>query len=165
VLGLAAFVAGIAVWVALGLWSRMPRAVAIVAFLALVAAIVPVAIQNAGPGYEPIPNAKLVQQMEAVRYQQSIQGLTYDGEPVRNVYPYDRRGRLLHDVRLFGDGGRPLDIGAAGGDPTRRPVLTADGEALNAFPIRYYDPGTPKVANPDAGPSVDAKPITTEPLK
>ncbi len=39
------------------------------------------------------------------------------------------------------------------------------GAALNAFPIRYYEPGTHKVANPDAGPTVDAKPLTTEPLK
>ena len=103
--------------------------------------------------------------MEAVRYQQSIQGLAYNGDPIKNVYPYDRRGRLLHDVRLFGDGGRPLDIGEVGGDLTRRPVPTVDGEALNAFPIRYYAPGTHKVANPEAVPTVDAQPLTTEPLK
>jgi hypothetical protein len=164
-LGAVAILAGVAVSVALGLWSRVPRALAIVANLALVAAIVPVAVQNAGPGYAPIPDAELVQQMEAIRYQQSMAGLTYNGDTVRNVYPYDRRGRLLHDVRLFGDGGRPLDIGEAGADPARRSVLTADGEALNAFPIRYRDPGTGKVTNPDAGPTVDAKPLTTEPLK
>ncbi len=164
-LGAVAILAGVAVSVTLGLWSRVPRAIAIVTNLALVAAIVPVAIQNIGPGYAPIPNSELVQQLEAVRYQQAIAGLTYNGDTIHNVYPYDRRGRLLHDVRLFGDGGRPLDIGEAGADQTRRPVLTADGEALNAFPIRYFESGTQKVANPDAGPTVDAKPLTTEPLK
>jgi hypothetical protein len=164
-LGLLAILAGVAVSIAFGLWSRAPRPVAVVANLALAAAIVPVAIQNIGPGYAPIPNDELAQQVEALRYTQSIAGLTYKGEPVPNVYPYDRRGRLLHDVRLFGSGGRPLDIGEAGADPTRRPVLTEDGEVLNAFPIRYREPGTGKVANPDAGPAVDAKPLTSEPLK
>jgi hypothetical protein len=164
-LGVAAVLAGVAVSVALGLWSRVPRPVAVVANLALVAAIAPVAIQNAGPGSAPIPNDDLVQQMEAVRYQQSMQGLAYNGDPIKNVYPIDRHGRLLHDVRLFGDGGRPLDFGEAGADLTRRAVLTADGEALNAFPIRYQDPDTGKVTNPDAAPEIDAPPIITKPLK
>jgi len=164
-LGATAILAGIVVSVILGLWSRVPRPLAVVTNLALVVAIVPVAIQNIGPGYAPIPSDALVQQVEALRYQQAIAGVTYNGSPVKNIYPYDRHGRLLHDVRLFGDGGRPLDIGEAGADPTRRPVVTADGEALNAFPIRYSDPTTGKVTNPDAGPAVDAKPIITPALK
>jgi hypothetical protein len=164
--GVAAILAGMGVSVAVGLWGRVPRGLAIAGNLALVAAIVPVAIHNAGPGYEPIPYQQgYEQQVEALRYTQAMSGLTYNGSPIKNVYPYDRRGRLLHDVRLFGDGGRPLDVGAAGGDPTRRPVLTTDGEALNAFPIRYFDPGTEKVTNPDAGPTVEAKPLITAPLK
>jgi hypothetical protein len=165
-LGAAAILAGMAVSVGLGLWARVPRGLAIAGNLALVAAIIPVAIHNAGPGYEPIPyQQEYAQQVEALRYTQAVSGLTYNGSPIKNVYPYDRRGRLLHDVRLFGDGGRALDLGEAGRDPTRRPVLTADGEALNAFPIRYFEPGTEKVTNPDAGPTVDAKPLITRPLK
>jgi hypothetical protein len=165
-LGLAAILAGMAISVGLGLWARVPRGLAIAGNLALVAAIVPVAIHNAGPGYEPIPyRLALEQQVQALRYTQAASGLSYNGDTVLNLYPIDRRGRLLHDVRLFDDNGRPLDIGEAGADPTRRAVLTADGEALNAFPIRYSDPDTGKVTNPDAAPEIDAKPVTTPPLK
>jgi hypothetical protein len=162
-----AILAGVAVSVALGLWGRAPRMLALVVNLALVAALVPVVAHNVDPGNAPVQSndASLVQKLEAIRYQQAQSGLTYNGATVRNVYPYDRRGHLLHDVRLFGDDGRPLDIGEVGGDPTRRPVFTADGEALNAFPIRYREPGTDRVANPDAGPTVDAKPLTSAPLK
>jgi hypothetical protein len=76
-----------------------------------------------------------------------------DGAPVQNVYPYDRRGRLLHDVRLYDQDGRPLNIGRGQGDPNRRLVVTRRGTTvLNAFPIRYFEPGTRRVAHPDAVP-------------
>ena len=41
-------------------------------------------------------------------------GLSYYGAAVENIYPYDRYGRLLHDVRLFGADGHPLNIGKRG---------------------------------------------------
>lgn len=168
--GAFAILAGVVVSVGLGLWGRVPRGLAIAANLALVGAIVPVAIHNAGPGYEPIPQEYLVQEKlraeaEAMRFQASVAGLMFNGETVRNVYPYDRRGNLLYDVRLYGDQGRPLDIGIPGDDPSRRAVTTKDGPVLNAYPIRYFDPGTGKVAEPDAGPPVVAPPLETPPLK
>ena len=76
-----------------------------------------------------------------------------DGLPVRNIYPYDAHGRLLHDVRLYDQNGRPLDIGRGATDPNRRPVFNRNGARLfNAFPVRYFDPGTNRVAHPDAVP-------------
>jgi HAAS len=164
--GVVAIAAGVLISVALGLFVRVPRPFAVAGNAILVLALIPVVAHLASPERIPVQSdASLVQQIEATRYEQANQGLSYNGESVKNIYPYDRRGHLLHDVRLYGDGGRPLDVGRLGGDLTRRPVLTADGEALNAFPIRYYEPGTNRVANPDAGPAVDAKPLTTSPLK
>src|SRR4051794_24762538 len=54
-------------------------------------------------------------------------GLANSGVALRNVYPYDSRGRLLHDVRLYDQDGRPLNLGAGGLDPDRRPVATREG--------------------------------------
>ncbi len=91
-------------------------------------------------------------------------GLVFDGTPVANVYPFSRRGRLLHDVLLFDGLGRPLEVGGTG-DPNRRYVETAAGRRLfNVFPIRYYEPGTRRVAKPDAAPRVHIPRIATPPL-
>jgi uncharacterized membrane protein len=165
-LGVAAILAGVAISVGLALHRRVPRGLAVAANLVLLAAIVPVAVHNAGPGYERIPDYALAaeQRLEAIRYEQAAAPLAYRGEQIRNVYPYDRRGKLLHDVRLYDDRGRPLDLGDQV-DPTRRAVTTKDGAVLNAFPIRYFDPGTGEVTDPDAGPEVLAPPIETPPLK
>ena len=82
-------------------------------------------------------------------------GLVYDGVPVQNIYPYTRDGKLLHDVLLYDGAGRPLDIGAGVNDPNRRVLRTTSNvSVLNAFPIRYYEPGTVRVAHPNAGPPV-----------
>jgi hypothetical protein len=92
-------------------------------------------------------------------------GLIHDGLGVGNIYAYDRRGRLLQDVRLFDDAGRPLDIGN-GEDPHRRVPVTKRGEqALNAFPIRYFEPGTRRVAHPNAGAPPRPAPIVTKPVR
>ncbi len=88
-------------------------------------------------------------------------GLTASGVAVTNVYPYDARGRLLHDVRLYDQNGAPLDVGRGAQDPNRRPVFNPAGARLfNAFPIRYYDPGTDRVAHPNAVPhGLQPKPL------
>lgn len=93
-------------------------------------------------------------------------GLSLDGQPLDNVYAYDRKGRLLYDVRLFDAAGRPLDIGGAGNpDPARRVPRTRTGTpAFNAFPIRYFDPGTTTVANPSAGSPLAPEPLAGAPL-
>jgi hypothetical protein len=91
-------------------------------------------------------------------------GLVYDGQPVQNIYAFDRDGRLLQDVRLFMQDGRPLEIGADSEDPDRRTVQTRAGDlAFNAFPIRYFEPGTRRVADPAAGAPARPGPLTTRP--
>ena len=88
-------------------------------------------------------------------------GFVYEGRPIENVYAFDRAGRLLQDVRLYMQDGRALAIGTAG-DPNRRRVRTRGGAAaLNAFPIRYFEPGTTRVAKPSAGASERPGPLTT----
>jgi hypothetical protein len=91
-------------------------------------------------------------------------GLTLDGQPVQNVYPYSRDGRLLHDVLLYDGAGRPLGIPVTD-DPLRRvPVTEAGAQVANAFPIRYYEPGTTIVARPGAAPPVVVPRLATPPL-
>ncbi len=89
----------------------------------------------------------------------------YDGRPVLNVYPYSRDGRLLYDVRLFDDLGRPITL-PLGPDQLRRITRAANGvQVQNAYPVRYYQPGTrpQRVAHPGAGPSISAPRIVTPP--
>jgi hypothetical protein len=38
-------------------------------------------------------------------------GLSLDGQPVSNVFPYDSQGRLLSGVQLYNQNGHPLEIG------------------------------------------------------
>ena len=92
------------------------------------------------------------------------QGVISQGETVRNIYAYDAAGRLLTDVRLYDDTGRPLDL-HLGYDPNRRAVFDSTGQlATNAFPLRYFEPGTRVVANPSAGPQVVAPPLVPQPM-
>jgi hypothetical protein len=94
----------------------------------------------------------------------ALPGLAYEGVAVENVYPYDRNGRLLHDVRLYDSLGRPLEIGVEGADPDRRHVLARSGaRAFNAYPIRYFEPGTRRVARPNADPEIEPAPLRTRP--
>jgi hypothetical protein len=95
-----------------------------------------------------------------------LQGVALDGVAVENIYPYDRKGRLLHDVRLYDGRGRPLEVMIGANDPGRRPVFErSGGRAFNAFPIRYFEPGTRRVARPDAGPQISPAPLKTRPLR
>jgi hypothetical protein len=92
-------------------------------------------------------------------------GFWYDGREVMNVYPYSRDGRLLHDVQLYDDFGRPLVV-SVGDVPPRRVPKTATGlEALNAYPIRYFQPDTTRVAHPNAAPRAHAPKLVTPPAK
>jgi hypothetical protein len=82
-------------------------------------------------------------------------GLAYNGEPVHNIYPYSLDGKLLHNVLLYDGAGNPIEIGRGVTDPNRRVLLTWNNLFIfNAFPIRYYEPGTARVAHPNAGPPV-----------
>jgi HAAS domain-containing protein len=93
-------------------------------------------------------------------------GVSLNGAPVQNIYGFDRKGRLLPDVRLYDQSGQPLDIGAGAADSDRRPVEDRAGNvASNAFPIRYFEPGTKRVADPDAGAPASPGPLAGKPLQ
>jgi hypothetical protein len=94
-------------------------------------------------------------------------GLANNGAPVENIYAFSRDGRPLYDVLLYDHLGKPLQIGGPGSpDPDRRLVVTKRGTPLyNAFPIRYYEPGTRKVAHAEAAPRKSAPKVATPPLK
>lgn len=80
-------------------------------------------------------------------------GLSLDGEALTNVYPYTRDGKLLHDVLLYTGSGQPIEMGRSYSDVNRRVLVTSRGDRIfNSFPIRFYDPGTSVVADPDAAP-------------
>lgn len=81
---------------------------------------------------------------------------------LRPAYAYDAAGRMLHDVRLYDQAGDPISLGLRP-DGTRKPVVDQQGRLVdNAYPYRYLEAdGT--VANPDAGPTVDAPPLVGVP--
>jgi hypothetical protein len=92
-------------------------------------------------------------------------GLTYNGAPVTNLYPYARSGRLLQDVLIYDGSGQPIDVGVGVADPDRRVLVTAAGSRVfNSFPIRYFEPRTTLVAHPYASPPVALPNVLTPPL-
>lgn len=114
--------------------------------LALLLAVVPVALYL---GSRPQPLVAPV----VITVDAPAQDLTLGGQPIHNLYPYTRDGHRLHDVLLFDDLGRPVNVGASelGSDPNRRVLTTRTGRpALNSFPILYFDPGSRVVAHPNA---------------
>jgi len=92
--------------------------------------------------------------------------LALGGRPIGNVYPYDRSGRLLQDVRLYDEIGTPLTVRSTEGGP-RRVVVDRSGERLfNTFPIRYFEEGTKVVRRPKAGGLKDPPPrLLTPPVR
>jgi hypothetical protein len=129
----------------------------------LVIAAIPVAIHDIRTHAWQTPAVAVV-----VEAQPAPAGLSYQGADVQNVYAYDRAGRLLHDVRLYDQLGRPLDVGATRpqADPLRRVVRTRGGRAVfNAFPLRYFEPGSTRVAHPDAAPKKRVAPLRTPALR
>jgi hypothetical protein len=91
-------------------------------------------------------------------------GLVRDGAPVRNIYPYSSDGRLLHDVLLYDAQGKPLTIAANPADIDRRVLRSKTNRpVLNAFPIRYYDPGTRRISHPNAGPKITTPKVLASP--
>ena len=66
---------------------------------------------------------------------------------------------------LYTGAGAPLDAAGAAIDPQRRVLRTKSGRQIfNAYPIRYFDPGTGEVAHPGAAPKITIPKITTPPL-
>jgi hypothetical protein len=126
--------------------------------VALAVAFLPVAVYS----FDQLDNYPSA----VVEYSEPTHGLAVDGVPIRNLYPYGRDGKPLFDVLLYDENGQPLQI-LSGPDDTSRRILTgADGTHLfNSFPIRYFDPGTQIVAQPELGPPVTVPQIVTPPLK
>jgi hypothetical protein len=96
-----------------------------------------------------------------------VPGIVSNGVPVNNVYPFTRDGELLHDVLLYDGAGRPLEIrGDRFTDPDRRIVVTNGNTPLfNVFPIRYFEPGTKRVARPNAVPFIEHPIVLTPRLQ
>jgi HAAS len=160
-LGAVAILAAVAASIALGLWSRRTTQARLpVAFLNLVllAAVIPVAVHLSHRA-EPVSATRFVVQTNI------IPSLAYNGAPVDNIYPYTRDGRLLHDVLLYSGTGAPLNVSTTAYDPLRRILVTKSGARIyNAFPVRYFEPGTRVVLRPNAGPKVKLPRIATPPL-
>jgi hypothetical protein len=140
--------------------SRSTGRIALTLNAALLIAVVPVTFHVIRDLRQGPPVSVAV-----VTVPEALPGLTYNGTPVFNIYPYDRNGRRLRDVRLYDSAGAPIDVRSVVPDPQRRLLRTAHGQVIfNAFPIRYYEPGTKRVANPNAGPHIRSLRVATPPL-
>jgi HAAS len=163
--GVAVVALAILASVALGLAGRRRpgmHALAVAANVALAVAAVPVLAYVV----DRIPENLAAPPIVVVQTASAPAGLWSRGVAVDNVYPYSRDGKLLHDVLLYDGSGRPIDVRPFTPDPSRRVPVTATGLALyNAFPIRYFEPGTTVVADPDAGPPVTVPQLVTPPLE
>ena len=94
------------------------------------------------------------------------EGITHDGYAITNVYPYRRDGTPLFDVLLYDQNGVPIDVLPGMDDPDRRYLVDARGDRLlNAVPIRYFEPGTSRVARPHAAPPIRRPTVLTPPLR
>ncbi|HEV3478262.1 MAG TPA: hypothetical protein VG144_02305, partial [Gaiellaceae bacterium] len=166
--GVALIAAAVAlsVFVGLRMRGRRPRfpRLAVLVNVALALAAVPVALEVTRAQDDLVSAASVP---PAVVEADVPDGLLYDGVRVTNVYPFSRDGRLLHDVLLYDSQGRPLELRAPRRlDPDRRvPVARGNRPVFNAFPIRYYEPGTRRVARPNAAPRVELPSILTPPVR
>jgi hypothetical protein len=151
----------IAAAVALSIWIGLltPRAtrLVVVANVVLLGLAIPV--------LSHFRHRRLPEQVVTATVYVPTQGLTYNGVSIGNIYPFSRGGRLLHDVLLYTGAGTPLDAPGLAVDPQRRVLRSKSGkEILNAYPVRYFDPGTGEVAHPGAAPKVKIPQIETPPL-
>jgi hypothetical protein len=159
--GVTALVVAAIASVAAGLRTRHAhggvRHAAIAANVLCVALLIPVAAQL-GDG------ARGTTIVEVVREPFAPPGLAYNGAPVQNIYPYDLHGKLLHDVLLYDGAGNPIEVTSGVPDPNRRVLKTSSNtDVFNSFPIRYYEPGTVRVAHPNAAPRVEPPLILPSP--
>ena len=124
----------------------------------------------------------------AIAAESSPLGLSLDGEPVNNIFPYDSEGNPLTGVQLFDEQGRPLTtVGADGvenawqwdhvfrnGTVTSPAAGTGTRPVWNVFPLRETQAGGVWVEDPRAGvseadpgvppfPQVPRIPLLTDP--
>jgi hypothetical protein len=147
-------------WLGFNARGRAPSRLRLAVNVLLVIAIVPVASRVTAAS-QPVYEQILVEVPPA----EASADLNYQGTQVLNLYPYSRDGRLLQDVLLYDNLGRAIEIGRGRPDPDRRFVESRDGTSIfNAFPIRYFEPGTKTVADPAAGPKVTPPRVVTPAL-
>jgi hypothetical protein len=96
-------------------------------------------------------------------------GVSLDGEPVRNIYPYDAQGHALTGVQLFDSSGHPLTLtndpyreGTGWGDFLLVPWLNGKTEQYNVFPLaeQRVDPQTQE---PVGAPALQQPPFASVP--
>jgi hypothetical protein len=91
-------------------------------------------------------------------------GMLYNGQPVGNLFVYDRDGKALSDVRVFTERGEPVnlrrDLVDDQGLPLKGPVDIYDKDWPNTFPVvtssgPIFDPSgwTPSTAIPPLAPT------------
>lgn len=100
--------------------------------------------------------------------------LTFDGNPVRNIYPYDAQGRPLTGVQLVDSSGRALTLtndpyneGTGWGDFVLVPWLNGKTAQFNVFPLpeqrldqeNQEAVGVPTLQSP---PFASVSPVTLE---
>jgi hypothetical protein len=156
-LGLLVIAAAVVLSISIGLRTRRATHLVVLGNVVLLGLAIPVLAH--------FRHRQLPVRVERVTFYVPNQGLTLNGVPVGNIYPFSRDGRLLHDVLLYTGAGVPIEAGGASIDPQRRVLHTKSGkEVLNAYPIRYFDPGTGVVSHPGAAPKVMIPRIATPPL-
>jgi hypothetical protein len=139
---------------ALGLRTRGRASAAVLIAVLAVDVVALLAVVPVERHVRDSPSAFALGAPSVVYVPESVPGLTLDGRRVMNIYPYSRAGTLLHDVLLYDDSGRPIQL-RLGPDPLRRVTRGVAGQVLaNVFPIRYFAPNTypRRVANPNASP-------------
>jgi hypothetical protein len=100
-----------------------------------------------------------------------VPGMSLDGQPVANVYPYDSEGKRITGVRLFDQGGRPLNAQEGEVDVSGNPLgLVRDSSGaprLNVYPraVAGTDPWqVTDPANLQGDPSSWTPPVAIVPL-
>jgi hypothetical protein len=93
-------------------------------------------------------------------------GLSYDGNPVQNVFPFDAQGKPLTGIRLYTESGIPMEImpadcaaqyeKAVAGNVF--PQMTVFGEVLDPEGCQQTDKPTFKVLPPLAGSTTASTP-------
>jgi hypothetical protein len=159
-------VVAVAASFAVGLRTRGRASAAVVIAVLAIDVVALLAIVPLERHIRDSPSAYALGARALVYVTPSLPGLQLDGRTVTNIYPYSRDGRLLHDVLLYDDIGRPIQLGL-GPDPLRRITRGARGQVLaNAYPIRYFAPGPSprRVSHPNASPRVRVPKVVTPAL-
>jgi hypothetical protein len=96
-------------------------------------------------------------------------GLNFQGNPVRNIYPYDAAGHPLVGIQLVDDSGRRLNLtndpygeGTGWGDFKLIPWLNGRTELLSVFPLAEQKIDQ-SVEEPSGDPALQVPPFATLP--